>query len=264
MNQSINELISNGALFVCSHSGGKDSQAMYLYLKDKIPSNQLIIVHADLNEVEWSGTFEHIIETTDINDKIFKVKSTESFITMVQKRGMFPSSMTRQCTSDLKSKPIFDFVYKYANKHGFNTIVNCMGLRAEESSKRANKVSFELDTKRTLKKGGRTVYTWLPIHHWSTRDVFSFIKVNNQLPHWAYLKGMSRLSCCFCIMANRQDLKVSAEHNPELLDTIANLESEIGHTMFMHNKKPIGIKEYINTPYKREPKALKTWESCNA
>lgn len=248
-------------LFVCSHSGGKDSQAMYLYLKTKNIKN-LVVIHADLNEVEWAGTFEHIQKTISPEDQLFKVKAEKSFLEMVKARGMFPSSKTRQCTSDLKTAPIFKKIYELAKLSGYTTIVNCMGLRAEESKSREAKARFELDEKRTLKKGTRTVYTWLPIHDWSTKAVFSYIKLNNQMPHDAYLKGMSRLSCCFCIMANRQDLKISAEHNPELLDKIEALENEIGHAMFFVSGLAVKIKDYINTPYKREPKKLKTWANC--
>ena len=49
------ELIERGALFVVNHSGGKDSQAMYLMLRDLVPAEQLVIVHADLGAVEWAG-----------------------------------------------------------------------------------------------------------------------------------------------------------------------------------------------------------------
>lgn len=255
----IQDLINQGALFVCSHSGGKDSQAMYLKLKDLVPAKQLVVVHADLAEVEWVDTFEHVLKTVDPIHQIHKVKAEKTFVEMVRARGMFPGSMSRQCTSDLKTRPIFNLIKKILMPNG-GIVVNCTGLRAQESSARADKESFQVNKKQTTKK--LKVYDWLPIHNWSTRDVFKFIEINNQKPHDAYLKGMSRLSCAFCIMGNRQDLKVSAEHNGELLETIANLEKEIGHTMFFVNGKSIAIKDYINMPYKRKPKELETYQKC--
>lgn len=257
----IQELIAQGAIFLCSHSGGKDSQAMYLKLKDIVPAKQLIVVHADLSDVEWAGTYDHIVNTVEAVHPIYKVKAERTFVEMVRHRGMFPSSQTRQCTSDLKTNPIFKFIKKEFMKEG-GLLVNCLGLRAQESSGRANKPSLEINTKQTTKK--LKVYNWLPIHHWSTRDVFKFIEINGQLPHEAYLKGMSRLSCAFCIMSNRQDLRVSAQHNPELLEKIAQLEEEVNHTMFFVNGESIKIKDYINLPYKRKPKELETYQKCVA
>ena len=41
-------LIERGAIFYVSHSGGKDSQAMYIYLlANGIPNDQVVVVHDD-------------------------------------------------------------------------------------------------------------------------------------------------------------------------------------------------------------------------
>jgi len=54
-----------GALVAVMHSGGKDSQAMYLRLRRRVPARQLVVVHAPLGRVEWSGCMEHIEATVD-------------------------------------------------------------------------------------------------------------------------------------------------------------------------------------------------------
>jgi predicted PP-loop superfamily ATPase len=61
--KKIAELISRGAMFIVNHSGGKDSQAMFLKLKRLVPAAQLIVIHAVLPEVEWDGVPEHIDAT---------------------------------------------------------------------------------------------------------------------------------------------------------------------------------------------------------
>lgn len=53
--EAIRQLRDAGAIFYVSHSGGKDSQAMYLCLRQVIPSEQIVVVHAGLGEVEWPG-----------------------------------------------------------------------------------------------------------------------------------------------------------------------------------------------------------------
>lgn len=272
LHPEVKKLIDNSeAVFICSHSGGKDSQAQYLYLKSVIPAHRLIVVHADLSEVDWQGTEEHILNTIDSAHQYHKVKAPYTFLEMVERRGMFPSSKVRQCTKHLKNEVITNLTAKIMAERGITIAVNCMGIRAEESPARAARGEFHLDEDKSAYKlankskgriAPRYIYEWNPIFNWSTRDVFSFIKLHNQLPHWAYLKGMSRLSCCFCIMSNRTDMKIAAKYNPEMLDTLAALEEKIGHTAFMHREKPIGIKEYINTPYIRTPKPLVTYGAC--
>ena len=99
------ELVTRGALFVVNHSGGKDSQAMYLMLRDLVPAEQLVIVHADLGAVEWAGAIEHIKATTS-GEPLHVCRSRRTLLEMIEERGMFPSPQQRQCTSDLKRGPI--------------------------------------------------------------------------------------------------------------------------------------------------------------
>ncbi|WP_262216188.1 adenine nucleotide alpha hydrolase family protein [Serratia ficaria] len=106
--ESVRQLRDAGAIFYVSHSGGKDSQAMYLQLLQVIPFEQMVVVHADLGEVEWPGIVEHINDT--ISHPLNIVRAGKTFLGMVEKRGMWPSARYRQCTSDLKRGPIEKFI----------------------------------------------------------------------------------------------------------------------------------------------------------
>ena len=232
----IQDLIDRGALFAVNHSAGKDSQAMLLVLRQYgIPDSQILIVHADLGEVEWKGNIEHI-EKNSFGLPLIKAKAVKSFFDMVEHRGMFPSPSHRQCTSDLKRGPIERELRRHLkeNPRYGGLIVNCMGMRAQESSARAKKQSFKLSAKNS--KAGREWYDWLPIHDLSANDVFDVIRNAGQDPHWAYAKGMSRLSCCFCIMASKSDLTIAAQENPDLYRKYVDLEKRTGHTMSMSQK----------------------------
>lgn len=59
------------------------------------------------------------------------------------------------------------------------------------------------------------------------------IEAAHQEPHWAYRMGMSRLSCVFCIMSSKADLRTAAALNPELYGRYVELERRIGHTLSM-------------------------------
>lgn len=231
ISSQIQKLIDDGALFVINHSGGKDSQCMYLLLRDLIPADQLVVVHATLGEVEWQGTIEHIQAT--IGDSEFHVcrNVRKDFLSMVEQRGKFPSNSCRQCTSDLKRDPIATLVRGLCRAKGKTKIVNCMGLRAQESPARAKKETFKISKRFTT--AGRTWFEWLPIHDLSIDQVFETIAAKGQKPHWAYACGMSRLSCSFCILASAGDLTRAAQLRPELYAKYVALEKKIGHTLQM-------------------------------
>lgn len=243
------DLIARGALFVVNHSGGKDSQAMYLYLRDLVPRDQLVIIHADLAEVEWAGAHAHIKATTS-GEPIHVCRARRSLLQMIEERGMFPSPQQRQCTSDLKRGPIERTIRGITRERqamgnpAWGLVVNCMGMRAEESPKRAKLSPFKVST--TNSKAGREWYDWLPIHDMTEREVFAKIRQAGQKPHVVYSLGMSRFSCVFCIMASEEDLKTAARlatERPELLNDphlyrkYVGLERSTGQVMLMPTKK---------------------------
>jgi len=253
---NIQELIERGAMFVMNHSGGKDSQAMAIELTRLVPREQLVIVHADLGEVEWGGAVDHIKATSDLPVHVCR-NERKTLLDMIEQRGKFPSPQLRQCTSDLKRGPIERTIRglvtdrmrqwcgnpdrvlgtgerRAAIEAGMALVVNCMGMRAQESSSRAKLEPFKLNAKNSL--AGREWYDWLPIHDWSTAKVFETIKAAGQEPHAIYAAGMSRFSCCFCVMASKADLTTAARLNPKLYARYVGLERSTGQVMLMPTK----------------------------
>ncbi len=255
MKTLLNILRDEKTLVVSNHSGGKDSQAMYLRLKNIVPAHRLVVIHSHLPEVEWDGTEDFIRST--IEHEFFKVQAGKTFFEMVQRRyekdqnrPCFPSPTNRQCTSDLKRAPIAKQIRRLCNERGFKIVLNCMGLRAEESSRRAKKEVFKINNTQT--NGKRTWFDWLPIHKMTTEEIFACIKSNNQKPFWTYSKGLSRKSCSFCIMASDEDLCIAAKLRPDLLEKYNELEKKYGHTMMMPTKKQgkRTLKQIINQSQK--------------
>lgn len=235
----IDSVIDAGALLVVNHSGGKDSQAMLIRLLERVPKEQLIVVHASLGEVEWPGALELARDQAAAAGLPFIVATAvKTFLEMVEHRyavrpgpnsSCWPSARNRQCTSDLKRGPVEREVRRYAKEKGFTTVVTCMGIRAGESPGRAKRPAMSLNARGTTRK--RTWYEWLPIHDLSTQEVFAAIAGAGQEPHWAYASGNQRLSCCFCIMGSARDLANGARHRPELYQKYIEIESRTGYTM---------------------------------
>ncbi|MFY6881810.1 phosphoadenosine phosphosulfate reductase family protein [Acinetobacter baumannii] len=231
----INEIRQN-ALFVINHSGGKDSQAMMIKLQEFVPKEQTLVVHASLGFMEWPGALELAQGQAAAAGVDFIVaKASKTFLDMVLKRfterpdvPSFPSPKYRQCTSDLKRGPITREIRRYAKANGFNRIVNCIGLRAEESSNRAKQMIFKPAAENG--KAGRTWHNYLPIHSLTTDEVFQTITNAGQSPHWAY-QDNDRLSCITCIMASASDLIHGATKNPEFYALMCLVEQITGYAM---------------------------------
>ncbi|HEU01814.1 MAG TPA: phosphoadenosine phosphosulfate reductase, partial [Aurantimonas coralicida] len=215
-----------------------------------VPDDQILVIHADLGRVEWPGNLEHIRSTTKGLSLIVCRNENKDFLSMVENRRMFPPPKNRQCTSDLKQGPINREIARHlkANPRFRGQVVDCIGIRAQESPGRAKKDALVNDSRRErdakasrgakLAKAaaGREWWTWLPIHDFSIDEVWKTIEAAGQKRHYAYELGMSRLSCCFCIMSNASDLTTAAMAMPDLYREYVETERRIGQTMMMPGK----------------------------
>jgi len=218
-------------------SAGKDSQAMLDYIVELtdaqgISRDRIVAVHCDLKRAEWAGTRDLADRQVKHYGLRFEVvtRPQGDLLVQIQARKMWPSSTARYCTSDHKRGQVRTLMTKLADEHraaggGQIRILNCMGLRAEESPARAKKVAFEHDAKAS--NGRRHVDTWLPIHEWTTAQVWDRIKKSGIEHHRAYDLGMGRLSCVFCIFAPKSALLIAVAHNRPLLDEYVKIEREI-------------------------------------
>ena len=226
-------MIREGALFAINSSGGKDSQAMTILLSRIVPHNQLIVIHAPLGDVEWPDTVSHIQATIpgDVPLVMAPIASGQSLLERIEQRGRFPDKRRRFCTSDFKRGPIERELRRHlaANPRFRGLIVNSLGIRADESADRSRRTPWTANARNS--KAGRQWFDWLPIFNFSEPEVFAAIHQAGQQPHWAYTAGMSRLSCSFCILASRSDLRRAAELRPQLYARYVALERRIGHTL---------------------------------
>jgi 3'-phosphoadenosine 5'-phosphosulfate sulfotransferase (PAPS reductase)/FAD synthetase len=238
----IKSLIERKAMFFVNHSGGKDSQLMAILVRSLVPTGQIVYVHADLGDVEWPGTQDHIREylgghELNVVHSIFKNGDDKDLISMFVANMNFPSKGQRFCTSDGKRGPI----QKFIKGTGHKLIVNCMGLRGGESDDRemgldkdhfektGEALTFLLDEKNSI--AGREWYDWLPIFDVPTDSVIQMIGQAGEEVHWAYAAGMSRLSCSFCVFGNNGDLAIAAKRRTQLYARYVALEKFLGKTI---------------------------------
>jgi 3'-phosphoadenosine 5'-phosphosulfate sulfotransferase (PAPS reductase)/FAD synthetase len=255
--------LSTWDVIVFNTSAGKDSQAMMDYIveiaKAQGVMNRVIAIHADLGRVEWNGTRELAEEQcAHYGIKLHVVRREKGdLLQQIEEREMFPDSQNRYCTSDQKRDQIckvFTKIVAELNLGRQVRILNCMGLRAEESAMRAKKPGMIVDARNTNAK--REVTTWLPIHHWTVAQVWARIKLSGVRHHPAYDLGMPRLSCVFCVFAPKAALMIAGKANPELLAEYVRVEKKIGHT-FRNGFRLEEIQEAIARG--EQPGAITTW-----
>lgn len=226
-------------------SAGKDSQTTLRYVvqlakEQNYPSEQIVVVHADLGEMEWEGVrdlAEHQARHYGLEfvavERCTADGETETILDYVERRGKWPSSTTRYCTSDFKRGPCRRVITQLGRRAQQRTgrkqvrILNVFGFRAQESPARAKRKPFVHNERASSKS--REVWDWLPIHDWTTDQVWADIHKSGVPYHRAYDLGMPRLSCCFCIFAPKPALMIAGRANPGLLQRYVDTERKIGH-----------------------------------
>lgn len=219
-------------LWLISTSGGKDSQAMYLKCKEMFPRERTVVVHANLGRVEHKGVIEHIESTIDHPLVVVQHESMD-LVDMTLDRGMFASSMARFCTSGQKTGVIDKWIKGYMKEHGYTTVFNVTGLRAEESAMRAQKYPLWVNSR--LSTQSRQAFDFMPIFHYSEDEVYDAIEAAGQTPHPIYgNRGdkNKRLSCIFCIVGCASDLANGARNYPDHYGEMIAVERVTNHTMF--------------------------------
>lgn len=233
-----------------NNSGGKDSQralARVIALARAADFlARVIVVHADLGRVEWEGTRELAEEQAAFFGVPFVVTTREQndLLDHVRARRMWPSSAARYCTSDHKRGPIrrvmTDLARSTRARFGRKArILNVLGMRKQESPKRAKLLPFSHDA--SASNGRRHVDQWLPIHELTADEVWAGIRAYGLPYHRAYSFGMPRLSCCFCILASESALLVAGQHNRSLLGEYVAVEAAIGHSFRFSGKVHLKI-----------------------
>lgn len=239
------EMRDKGALFVVNHSGGKDSQAAQIVIQHLVPKEQILILHANLGEIEWPGVVDHI-KATGVGRDLIVTSANKTFFDMVLSKGFWPTPKYRQCTSDLKRGPLKKSIRSYLkeNPRYGGLVVNVMGLRGEESANRKNKTAWVWS--KADSKAGRQWYDWLPIHLFSEKEVFGIIKTAGQEPHWPYERGMGRLSCQFCIMGCKGDLTTAAKLSPRIYALYSAMEMVVDQTFTMPSSRTsLGLRPFL-------------------
>ena len=232
-----------------SFSGGKDSQACLIKAVNDYGKDKVTAVFCDTG-FEHNVTYKHIhnvVEALGVPLVTLRSDKYNDFVDMSIKKGRFPSTMARFCTSELKVIPMIDYIL--AQDESFIII---QGIRAKESKARAGydvecsyfKEYFNGKVKGLYHK--RAVLEWCkthdasvlrPIFHWSAQDVIDYILANGQRPNPLYERGFSRVGCFPCVMCRKREVQLISKDTwaaKRLIDAEKRMKDETvkGSTFF--------------------------------
>jgi 3'-phosphoadenosine 5'-phosphosulfate sulfotransferase (PAPS reductase)/FAD synthetase len=253
-------------LIILNSSAGKDSQCALdeictLAIYQGYPMSKIKVSHQCLGLMEWPGTYELAKKQADYYGvEIFYSKRKnkegieETLLEYAIRRGKWPSNKQRWCTSDFKRGPGSRIVTQLTKNLGKCKVLHIFGFRADESPSRSKKSFYNKNERLSTKQ--REVFDYLPIHDWSTKDVWERINSKKLEYHYAYDLGMPRLSCVFCIFSPFDALVLAGMNNYNLLLEYIAVEDAIQH-LFREDFSLWDVKKAIDEGY--QPKKISNW-----
>jgi len=196
---------------IVSLSGGKDSTALAIYLRDRIP--ELEYVFCDTGE-ELPETYEYLdrLETV-LGKRIERLNPDRPFRHYLEVyRGVLPDARTRWCTRKLKIEPFERFV-------GEDQVYNYIGIRADEPHRKGY-----ISTKPNI------IAKYPFIEDGITKsDVMRILEESGiGLPE--YYEWRSRSGCYFCFFQQRIEWIGLSRRHPDRFQKAMEMEKESPET----------------------------------
>ncbi|MBU9169585.1 phosphoadenosine phosphosulfate reductase family protein [Burkholderia gladioli] len=184
---------------ILSLSGGKDSAALAIYLRDRIPEMEYIF--SDTGK-ELPETYEYLQRISDyLGKEVTHLNADVGFDHWYEMYGgMIPSNHRRWCTRALKLKPFEQYC-------GDDEVVNYVGLRADED--RSGYISHKSNIVAVypFREDGLVL-----------RDIEEILR-NSGVGMPPYTRwGRTRSGCYFCFYQQKIEWVRLKETHPDLFD----------------------------------------------
>lgn len=185
-------------------SGGKDSAALAIYLRDRVPAMEYFFTDTGKELVE---TYEYLARLEAyLNKPIARLNSERGFDHWLKiYNGYLPSSRMRWCTKQLKIRPFEEWV-------GDDDVVSYVGIRADEARDGYISTKPNIRAVFPFKEAGIV-----------KEDVFRILEESGVgIPE--YYKWRSRSGCYFCFFQRRVEWVGLKERHPDLYEEAKKYE----------------------------------------
>ena len=230
---------------ILSLSGGKDSTALAIFMKDKIP--EMEYAFCDTGK-ELPETYEYLNKIEAFLGKpIERLNADASFDHWLEVfQGFLPSAQMRWCTKNLKLKPFEKFV-------GDDTVYSYVGIRADEDrmgyvSKKPNLIPVFPFKDAGINKA----------------DVFRILE-DSGLGLPSYYEWRTRSGCYFCFFQRKAEWIGLKERHPDLFElskTYEKFDETTGKRYTWSQSESLeeleGREEEIKANYEKALKRQKT------
>lgn len=206
------EWVARPGRHIVNLSGGKDSTALAIFLRDNIP--QLEYVFCDTHK-ELPETYEYLDRLEAFLQRpIIRLNAQRGFDHWLNMYGgMLPSAQVRWCTRKLKIEPFEAFV-------GNDTVWSYIGIRADEGRNGYISTKPNVHPVYPFKELGMTI-----------ADIERILETSGLgLP--AYYSWRQRSGCFFCFFQRTGEWVGLKEHHPDLFEEAKRYETERGGEHF--------------------------------
>lgn len=230
----IHRLIADGHEVIASVSGGKDSTATFLHLREQGIAATPVFMdtgweHADTYAYLRGPLTDAIGPITWLRAEVDLPPDREAMAQEIEgmlghysamvrlclRKTGFPARKMRWCTDELKRGAMAAWLATQASDS-----VSAVGIRAEESEARAKMPEWEWSDKLDM-------WTWRPIIRWTLDDVIAIHARHGLAPNPLYLRNASRVGCWPCIFSSKSEIRAVADHDPVRVDVIRRLEEMV-------------------------------------
>lgn len=179
-------------------SGGKDSTALAVYMRDRVPEMEYVFCDT---QKELPETYEYLDRVEAfLGKKVHRLNAQRGFDHWLKVYGGYlPSSRMRWCTRMLKLKPLEDFV-------GQDNVVSYIAIRADEDRDGYISTKPNISVAYPFKEAGITL-----------ADVERILE-NSGLGLPKYYEWRTRSGCYFCFFQRKAEWVGLMEHHPELFE----------------------------------------------
>ncbi|MGE3682349.1 MAG: phosphoadenosine phosphosulfate reductase family protein [Bdellovibrionales bacterium] len=193
-------------------SGGKDSTALAIYMRDKVPNMEYVFTDTG---AELPETYEFLEKLEAfLGKKVVRLNAETAFDDLLErKNGYLPSPRARWCTVALKIVPFEKYV-------GDDDVYSYVGIRADEN--RSGYVSSKPNIKPVFpfKEAGITLK--------EVQEILDTAGVG--LPK--YYEWRSRSGCYFCFFQQRKEWVGLLRRHPDLYEKAKAYEKTQGDKKF--------------------------------